>query len=102
MALKKNFTQIPNEIFQSKTLSLKAIGIYAYLKYKSYCGNGQRLFPSQKGIMKDLKIGSDNTLRKLITELVENDFLTVKKGSIYTGNSQYKLLVPKKCGDNSS
>ncbi len=45
--------------------------------------------------MKDLKIGSDNTLRNVIRELENNGFLSVKKGSIFTGNSRYKLLVPK-------
>lgn len=94
MALVKNFTQIPNEIFQSQSLSAKAMGLYAYLKFRSYSGNARRSFPSQKKIMKDLKIGTHRTLRNLIRELVVNGFLEWKKGSIYTGNSDYKLLVP--------
>ena len=95
MVLTKNFSQIPNEVFQAKTLSIKAIGLYSYLRFKSYCGNAQMAFPSQKKIMKDLNIGSDNTLRSVIRELENNGFLNVKRGSIYTGNSRYKLLIPK-------
>ena len=96
-SLKSNFTQIPNDIFQAQTLSLKAIGLYAYLCYKSYCGNGEMAFPSQKKIMKELMIGSDHTLRKIIVELVDKKFLTVKRGSYFTGNSQYRTLIPKRC-----
>lgn len=99
MVMVRNFTQIPNELFQARNLSVKAIGLYSYLKFKSYTGNAHRVFPSQKRIMKELNIGSDNTVRKIVTELIENNFLTVKKGSIFTGNSQYKLLVPKICED---
>ncbi|EQC47499.1 DNA-binding protein [Bacteriovorax sp. Seq25_V] len=102
MALVGNFTQIPNELFQSGNLSLKAIGLYAYLKYRSYSGNAQRSFPSQLQIMKELNIGSQTTLKKLIDELVVYDFLLFKKGSIFTGNSYYKLLTPKKWTDNTS
>ena len=80
--LNKNFTQIPNELFQARTLDLKAIGLYAYLKYRSFFGNAVKAYPSQKKIMKDLKIGSDTTLRKIIRELEANEFLIVKKGSI--------------------
>lgn len=95
MGYLKNFTMIPNELFQSRILSLKAIGLYAYLRYRSYSGNAEIRFPSQRTIMKDLGIGSDHTLRKITRELEEKGFLTVKKGSIYTGNSHYFLLVPK-------
>ena len=52
--------------------------------------------------MKELNIGSDMTLRKIIKELVENDFLTVKKGSIYTGNSQYFIQTPNIYDSNTS
>src|SRR5690554_672260 len=98
MVLTKNYTQIPNELFQSQALSLKAIGLYSYLSYKSYFGNAQMAFPSQKRMMKELSIGSDHTIRKLIRELEDKEFLLVKRGSIYTGNSVYKVLVPKNCG----
>lgn len=96
----KNFTLIPNEVFQAQTLSLKAIGLYAYLRYKSYCGHGEIAFPSQKKIMKELKIGSDHTLRKIIIELEESGFLKVKRGSYFTGNSQYLTIIPKICEKN--
>lgn len=102
MELLKNFTKIPNELFEGKNLSLKAIGLYAYLKYKSFCGNGEITYPSQKRIMNDCNIGSDNTLRKVIQELKEHKFLLVKVGSTYTGNSIYKLLIPKKCDLDST
>lgn len=102
MVLTKNYTQIPNEIFQAQILSIKAIGLYTYLKYKSYCGNAQMAFPSQKKIMKDLNIGSDHTLRNVIRELENNGFLNVKRGSIFTGNSRYKLLIPKIYDKDSS
>lgn len=92
---KKNFTQVPNEVFQAQNLTLKAIGLYSYLRYKSYCGNGEMAFPSQKKIMKELNIGSDHTLRKIVNELVDNDFLEVKRGSVFTGNSTYKTQIPK-------
>ena len=98
----KNFTLIPNELFQAHTLSLKAIGLYSYLKYRSFFGNAVKAFPSQKKIMKDLKIGSDTTLRKIIHELEEKDFLIVKRGSVFTGNSQYLLIVPNKYEDDTS
>jgi hypothetical protein len=102
MALVRNFTQIPNELFQSGELSLKAIGLYAYLKYRSYSGNAKKSFPSQLQMMKELRIGSQSTLKKLIDELVVYDYLQVKKGSIYTGNSFYKLLIPKKCLEDTT
>lgn len=93
-SLNKNFTQIPNELFQAHTLGLKAIGLYSYLKYRSFFGNAVKAYPSQKKIMKDLKIGSDTTLRKIIRELEANEFLIVKKGSVFTGNTQYFLSLP--------
>lgn len=100
--LVSNYTQIPNELFQAQSLDLKAIGLYAYLRYRSYSGNALTVFPSQRKIMKDLKIGSNNTLRKLINQLVENKFLTYKKGTIYTGNSVYELHVPQICTYDTS
>lgn len=102
MAMVKNFTQIPNELFQCGNLSLKAIGLYAYLKYRSYSGNAKRTFPSQLQMMKDLNIGNQATLRRIINDLVAYDFLLVTKGTIYTGNSYYKLQILKNCIDNTS
>ena len=99
---KNNFTLVPNEVFQAQILSLKAIGLYSYLRYKSYCGNGEIAFPSQKKIMKELGIGSDHTLRKLILELEEKGFLIARRGSVFTGNSQYKTLIPKRCDKENS
>lgn len=101
MAMVRNFTQIPNELFQSQELSLKAIGLYAYLKYRSYSGHAKKSFPSQLQMMKELGIGSQSTLKKIIDELVVYDFLYVKRGSIYTGNSYYKLLIPKNSIEDS-
>lgn len=92
----KNFTQVPNEIFQSGRLSAKAIGLYCYLKYRSYFGNGEAYYPSQRRIMRDLNIGSDNTLRSILQELKDHSFLKVRKGSTFTGNSFYTLLKPRK------
>ncbi|RZF21732.1 helix-turn-helix domain-containing protein [Halobacteriovorax vibrionivorans] len=98
----KNFTKIPNELFQCKKLSPKAIGLYAYLMYRSYTGHTRGFFPCQKKIMKDLSIGSQSTLKKLIDELVVYDFLEFRRGSIFTGNSRYILLIPKICTNNTS
>lgn len=102
MVLNKNYTRVPNAVFQSGELNLKAIGLYAYLMYRSYCGNGEIAYPSQKRIMEECKIGSDNTLRKIIFTLKEQGFLEVKRGSTYTGNSLYKLSIPRNCGHDSS
>lgn len=103
MVLLRNYTQVTNHVFQAHKLSCKAIGVYAYLKYKSYAGNSKRaIFPCQKTIMKDLKIGSDNTLRKILKELTSNGFISITKGSIFTGNSYYKLHIPKYCENNTS
>jgi len=52
-------------------------------------------------MMKELDIGSSNTFKKIVDELVENEFLKVKKGSIFTGNSSYDLLIPKKCDNDT-
>jgi len=101
MALVKNYTQIPNELFQNQNLDIKAIGLYAYLKYRSYSGNAQKSFPCQKTMMKELGIGSSNTFKKIVDELIKNEFLKVKKGSIFTGNSSYDLLIPKKCENDT-
>lgn len=101
-SLKKNFTQIPNELFQIGNLSTRDIALYCYLKYRAYSGNGILTFPSQKRIMKELKIGSDNTLRKSVRTLIDNDFLFVSTGSNFTGNSIYKLRIPTLFLEDSS
>ena len=101
-SLKKNFTQIPNELFQMGLLNARAITVYAYLKFRAYNGNGEITFPSQKRIMSDLKIKSDNTLRKDLKELEEAGFLLIKRGSNFTGNSLYRLKIPEKFEDEIS
>lgn len=101
-SMTKNFTRIPNELFQAQTLDLRAIGLYAYLAYRSYSGHSQIAFPSQKTMMTDLKIGSDTTFRKILFILIDNGFIKYKKGSTFTGNSHYSLLIPKITEFNSS
>jgi hypothetical protein len=86
---------VPNELFQIKCLGTREIAVYAYLKYRAYCGNGIKTFPTQKRIMRDLNIGSDNTLRKAILALTDNDFLNVIRGSSFKGSSMYTLTKPE-------
>lgn len=90
-----NFTMIPNEIFQINRFKARTIALYCYLKYRSYCGNGVIAYPSQKRIMKELGIGSYHTLRKCLDDLIFYDFLEVKRGSSFNGNSTYYLKKPK-------
>ncbi|MBD66492.1 MAG: hypothetical protein CME62_14870 [Halobacteriovoraceae bacterium] len=92
----KDFTMVPNELFRDGSLSIKEIGLYSYLAYRSFGGNGISCYPSQKRMIKDLKMGSRCTLRKVLNRLVESNFLRIKKGSNYYGSSLYLLTKPKK------
>ena len=96
MKLENDFTQVPNSIFKHQKLSLRAMGLYAYLKFINYSGNALAYRPSQIQIMKAVGIGSRNTFKKILNELIENGFVVYYKGNnLIAENSTYKLKNPK-------
>ena len=67
--VKKNFTNVWNEVLINKEISLKAKGLYAYL-----CSKPDNWRFSYKGIVSQLK-ESNCSVRKAIKELVNNNYL---------------------------
>lgn len=67
---------IPRVVAKDIRLSYKARGLYAY--YTVFANTNREAFPSRDKILKDLNI-SKNTFTKLLKELTDKGYLTVKQ-----------------------
>ena len=86
--VKKGFAQIPNQLIYDPKLSNDAKMLFCYIKSLS---DNYRILRNQN-LCKKLNI-SVNTLQKAKKELIENNYLVVKRLS---SANKYMLRLPKK------
>lgn len=86
--IKKGFAQIPNQLIYDSNLSNDAKMLFCYIKSLS---DNYRILRNQNLCTK-LNI-SVNTLQKAKKELIENDYLVIKRLS---SANKYMLRLPKK------
>ena len=86
--VKKGFAQIPNQLIYDPKLSNDAKMLFCYIKSLS---DNYRILRNQN-LCKKLNI-SVNTLQKAKKELIENNYLVVKRLS---SANKYILRLPKK------
>jgi hypothetical protein len=88
--LANNFVQIPSEIFSSE-LSHIAVRVYGYLATKP---DGWKVYNAD--IMRQCKIGSNNTMAKLLKELVDSGWVdrerSVDSKKSFDGGFDYELM----------
>lgn len=83
----KNFTAIPNEIFEESQLSVPARYLLCVLL--KYCGQNEWCYPSQKTL--GTKLGySARYIRTLLTELILSG-LIVKKRTGFNETNTYRV-----------
>lgn len=86
--VKKGFAQIPNQLIYDSNLSNDAKMLFCYIKSLS---DNYRILRNQN-LCKKLNI-SVNTLQKAKKELIENNYLVIKRLS---SANKYMLRLPKK------
>ncbi|MEE1154068.1 MAG: helix-turn-helix domain-containing protein [Acutalibacteraceae bacterium] len=86
--LKNGYGIIYKAVMQDERLSLTAKAIYAYLC--SYTGSKGIVFPSRARILSELKL-SKNTYYEHFNQLVELDYITVKKCKKFFNRNQYVI-----------
>jgi len=83
----RNYTKIPNEIFEPSQLSIKSRYLYCVLL--KFCGKDDHCFPGQKRLAEILKC-SERYIRDLIDELEKSEIL-VKRRSGWNRTNTYTL-----------
>ncbi len=83
----KNFTLIPNEIFEPSQLS--ALAVLLYCNLVKHCGKDDWCFPGQVLLGKNLRISARH-VRDIMDELI-NAGLVYKKRRGYNRSNTYKV-----------
>ena len=86
--LTKNYTTIPNELIIDTSISEKAFRLYCYLAAKP-----QSWEINNKDIMKQLNIGSNNSLAKYWNELINSGWIEKQREKDKTGKFTGKTLI---------
>ncbi len=90
-----NFTQVPNDIFWDKNISLRARGLFCFLLYEA----GTKSFQFEPGCTSTLVKEGRSAIRSALKELADNNYVTIEnnirdKGQYAT--NKYHLHVPKR------
>lgn len=83
----KNYTKIPNEIFEDSQLSSRARFLFCVLL--KFCGKNDSCFPGQKKLAKILGC-SDRYIRTIINELASAKLINIKRVGFNKSNT-YKV-----------
>ena len=83
----KNYTKIPNDLFEESQLSINARYLFCVLK--KYCGKKDFCFPSEKTLARIMGY-SERYIRKFIKELVVVGIIFIKRKGFNRPNT-YKV-----------
>ena len=95
-----NFTQIPNDIFWDKEISLRARGLFCFLLYEA----GTKSFQFEPGCTSTLVKEGRSAVRSALKELVDSNYVTIEDGR-YKGqfaNNKYHLHLPKRTANEAA
>lgn len=87
----KNFTIVPNQLFEQSQISVQARYLYCVLL--KFCGKNDWCFPSQITLGKIFGC-SDRNIRTLLKELIQNELISKQRRGWNRSNTYYvvKLL----------
>ena len=99
----KNYTKIPNEIFEKSQLSISERYLFGLLL--KYCGNKDFCYPSQKTLAR-ITTFSERYVRKLLKKLEERQIIYIKRTGFNKTNT-YKvskdlMITPYTSSDGKS